>query len=130
MLLVFASMTIFGTIVTPLQFFGYFIALSGLVYYKLGGEQLRTNIKVARTKWSDFGNRYPMYRRLSILALVFLVLFVLFGGLGTKYIPDYDFDLPSASKIWSDNYTKARDKYKSSGLGGFKRPDVTSATPE
>ncbi|KAI0469554.1 triose-phosphate transporter family-domain-containing protein [Xylaria cf. heliscus] len=40
-LLVVASMTIFGDPVTLQQYFGYSIALAGLVYYKLGAEKLQ-----------------------------------------------------------------------------------------
>ncbi|KAI1740842.1 triose-phosphate transporter family-domain-containing protein [Xylaria scruposa] len=40
-LLVVASMVIFGDPVTLQQYFGYSIALAGLVYYKLGAEKLQ-----------------------------------------------------------------------------------------
>ncbi|KAI0447644.1 triose-phosphate transporter family-domain-containing protein [Xylaria telfairii] len=40
-LLVVASMAIFGDPVTLQQYFGYSIALAGLVYYKLGAEKLQ-----------------------------------------------------------------------------------------
>ncbi|KAI1815182.1 triose-phosphate transporter family-domain-containing protein [Poronia punctata] len=49
-LLVVASMVIFGDPVTLQQYFGYSIALAGLVYYKLGAEklqQLSTDAKLA-----------------------------------------------------------------------------------
>lgn len=45
-----ASMAIFGDPVAPLQYFGYSIALGGLMYYRLGGEkmkQLGTDTKLA-----------------------------------------------------------------------------------
>lgn len=41
-LLVVASMAIFKDPVAPLQWFGYSIALGGLMYYKLGGEKLKS----------------------------------------------------------------------------------------
>jgi drug/metabolite transporter (DMT)-like permease len=40
-LLVAASILIWSTTVTFLQFFGYSIALGGLVYYKLGGDKIK-----------------------------------------------------------------------------------------
>ncbi|OCK74126.1 TPT-domain-containing protein [Lepidopterella palustris CBS 459.81] len=43
-LLVVASMIIFLDPVTHLQFFGYSLALGGLVYYKLGGEKITAYI--------------------------------------------------------------------------------------
>jgi hypothetical protein len=49
-LLVVASMAIFGDPVTLQQYFGYSIALGGLVYYKLGAEKLQslsTDVKLA-----------------------------------------------------------------------------------
>merc|ERR1712054_61254 len=56
-LLVLASMAIWGTQVTGLQFFGYSIALGGMVYYKLGFEQLKGHIGEMNRQWADFGNR-------------------------------------------------------------------------
>ncbi len=41
-LLVVASMVIFGDPVTGQHFVGYSIALSGLVYYKLGAEKIQS----------------------------------------------------------------------------------------
>ena len=40
-LLVMASLWIFGDPVTLIQYFGYSIALGGLMYYKLGGDKMR-----------------------------------------------------------------------------------------
>jgi hypothetical protein len=39
-LLVIASVMIWNTTITALQFFGYGLALAGLVYYSLGWEQI------------------------------------------------------------------------------------------
>ena len=39
-ILVALSIAIYGTTVTPLQFFGYSVALAGLVWYKAGGDKL------------------------------------------------------------------------------------------
>jgi hypothetical protein len=36
-MIVFASMLFYHDIVTPIQFFGFSIALGGLAYYQLGG---------------------------------------------------------------------------------------------
>ncbi|KAI1258576.1 triose-phosphate transporter family-domain-containing protein [Xylariaceae sp. FL1019] len=47
-LLVIASMTIFGDPVTLQQYFGYSIALGGLVYYKLGAEKLQSMMTDAK----------------------------------------------------------------------------------
>ncbi|KAK4143010.1 triose-phosphate transporter family-domain-containing protein [Dichotomopilus funicola] len=85
-LLVVASMIIWGTQVTALQFFGYSIALGGMVYYKLGYEALKGYAGEAGRQWADFGNRRPVLRRLAIIAFVLMALFALFGG----FAPSYD----------------------------------------
>ena len=89
-LLVGASMMIWGTPVTPLQFFGYSIALGGMVYYKLGYEQIRGHVGDARRQWAEFGNRKPVLRKLIIIIGSVFTLFVLFGGLAPTYAPEYD----------------------------------------
>jgi hypothetical protein len=89
-MLVCASMMIWGTPVTPLQFFGYSIALGGMVYYKLGFEQLKGYIGEGSRQWAEFGQRKPMLRKLSIIIGSVFILFTLFGGLAPTYAPDYD----------------------------------------
>jgi hypothetical protein len=86
-LLVIASMMIWGTQVTGLQFFGYSIALGGMVYYKLGYEALKGYAGEAGRQWADFGNRRPVLRRVAIIALVLMALFVVLNGLAPSYDP-------------------------------------------
>ena len=85
-LLVVASMMIWGTQVTPLQFFGYSIALGGMVYYKLGYEAIKGYAGEAGRQWADFGNRRPILRRLAVILLALMTIFVLLGG----FAPSYD----------------------------------------
>lgn len=47
-LLVVASILIWNTQITPLQFLGYGVALSGLVYYSLGYEKLAQGYTLVR----------------------------------------------------------------------------------
>ncbi|KAL6860397.1 hypothetical protein ACO1O0_004425 [Amphichorda felina] len=89
-LLVIASMMIWGTQVTGLQFFGYSIALGGMVYYKLGFEQLKGHIADANRSWAEFGVRKPVLRKLIIIVASAFLLFTLFGGLAPTYAPEYD----------------------------------------
>lgn len=89
-MLVAASMAIWGTPVTPIQFFGYTIALGGMVYYKLGFEQLKGYIGEGNRQWAEFGARKPILRKLSIIILSAFFIFILFGGLAPTYAPDYD----------------------------------------
>jgi len=80
-LLVIASMVIFGDPVSPLQAFGYSIALGGLVYYKLGAEKLKGHIADGQRAWAEYGARSPVMRKVIIAGSGLLLLFVLFGGL-------------------------------------------------
>ncbi|KAI9903215.1 hypothetical protein N3K66_002567 [Trichothecium roseum] len=88
-LLVVASMMIWGTQVSGLQFFGYSIALGGMVYYKLGYEQLKGYIGDANRQWAEFGVRKPVLRKLTIIIGSAFILFTLFGGLAPTYAPEY-----------------------------------------
>jgi hypothetical protein len=89
-MLVAASMMIWGTQVTALQFFGYSIALGGMVYYKLGYESLKGYMSQAGRQWAEFGAQKPVLRKISIIVLAVFVIFTLLGGLAPTYAPDYD----------------------------------------
>lgn len=97
-LLVVASMLIWGTQVTALQFFGYSIALCGMIYYKLGYEALKAYVGDAGRQWADFGQRKPVLRRISVLLLIAMTVFVLLGGLGTEYGTDMNAYLSAKAK--------------------------------
>jgi len=88
-MLVGASMAIFHDPVSGTQFFGYSIALSGLVYYKLGAEKLKEVAGDASRQWADYGNRSPIMRKLVSFAIVLIVFFLLLGGVGNLF-PQYD----------------------------------------
>lgn len=83
-------MMIWGTQVTPLQFFGYSIALGGLVYYKLGADILKGHFEQGGRMWADYGVRHPAMRKVLVFGVVMVVLFLLLGGLAPTYAPDYD----------------------------------------
>jgi hypothetical protein len=89
-MLVAASMAIWGTPVTSLQFFGYSIALGGMVYYRLGYDQIKGYGKEGLRQWAEFGARKPVLRKISIIVLSVFLLFALFGGLAPTYAPEYD----------------------------------------
>jgi hypothetical protein len=80
-LLVLASMIIFLDPVSPLQAFGYSIALAGLVYYKLGAEKIKGYIAEGQRSWQEYGTRAPVMRKVIIAGLALLAVFVLLGGL-------------------------------------------------
>lgn len=89
-LLVVASMVIYGSQVTLTQFFGYSIALGGMVYYKLGAETIKSYAGEAGRQWADFGNRRPVLRRISIILLSVFVVFSLLGGFAPNYAAGID----------------------------------------
>ena len=81
-------MMIWGTPVSPTQFFGYAIALGGLMYYKLGADQLKGYVGQAGRSWQEFGQNRPATRKAVIFGAVLFVMFVLLGGLAPTYAPE------------------------------------------
>jgi hypothetical protein len=80
-------MLIWGTKVSGTQFFGYAIALGGMLYYKLGTEQLKQHIGNAGRSWSEFGVQRPIARKLVVFGLVVVTMMLLLGGLAPTYAP-------------------------------------------
>ncbi|KAI1367669.1 triose-phosphate transporter family-domain-containing protein [Xylaria arbuscula] len=66
-LLVVASMAIFGDPVTLQQYFGYSIALAGLVYYKLGAEKLQQMTTDARLTINEVRRSNPAGFKLGLI---------------------------------------------------------------
>jgi hypothetical protein len=95
-------MMIWGTKVSGTQFFGYAIALGGLLYYKLGAEQLKGYISQAGRSWGEFGVQRPVARKLVVFGLVIITMIVLVGGLAPSVAP---------------GQTKTLKDYLSTGLG-------------
>lgn len=89
-LLVAASMIIWRTQVTGLQFFGYGIALGGMVYYKLGYDALKGYASEGGRQWAEFGAKRPALRKIIVIFAAALFVFILLGGLAPTYAPDYD----------------------------------------
>ncbi len=79
-----------GDQVSALQCFGYAIALCGLVYYKLGAEQLKATFEAGGRRWSDFGVRRPVMRTLITFLGLFVMIVIVLGSLAPTYAPDYD----------------------------------------
>ncbi|KAH8424089.1 UDP-galactofuranose transporter [Aspergillus melleus] len=87
-LLVAASMAIWHTPVTGTQFFGYSIALGGLVYYKLGGDKIKDYTGQANRAWAEYGANHPAQRKSIIIGAVVLILFLFIGSMGPSYAPE------------------------------------------
>ena len=83
-LLVAASIAIWGTPVSALQYFGYSIALAGLVYYKLGGATIKAQLSELNRAWAEYGAKHPAIRKVIVLGSVLLLLFLVLGGLAPK----------------------------------------------
>ncbi|KAK5016985.1 triose-phosphate transporter family-domain-containing protein [Cryomyces antarcticus] len=94
-LLVGASMLIFRDPVSPLQGFGYTIALGGLIYYKLGSDKLKEYFANGGRAWADYGVRHPALRKVIVFGVVIVVLFVVLGGLAPR-LPDAYTEYPKS----------------------------------
>ena len=91
-LLVFASIAIWGTPISGLQAFGYSIALGGLVYYKLGAATIKAQFSDVGRLWAEFGSNRPALRKVIVFGGVLVIFFIVLGGLAptvgydSKYI--------------------------------------------
>jgi hypothetical protein len=92
-LLVGASMLIWGTAISGLQAFGYSIALGGMIYYKLGYDALKGYAGEASRQWQEFGVLRPATRKIIVIVCALLFVFLVFSSLAPTYAPSYD---PSA----------------------------------
>ncbi|KAK7428406.1 hypothetical protein QQZ08_005025 [Neonectria magnoliae] len=75
-LLVVASMVIFRDPVTGQQFFGYSIALAGLVYYRLGAEKVYSMATDARLQVAQYRHQNPARAKLFMNLVVLVVVVV------------------------------------------------------
>ncbi|KAJ5539794.1 sugar phosphate/phosphate translocator [Penicillium tannophilum] len=87
-LLVAASMMLWNTPVSALQFFGYSVALVGLVYYKLGGDKIREYTGQAGRAWAEYGNTRPAQRKFVIFGATVLIFFLFIGTMAPGYAPE------------------------------------------
>ena len=83
-LLVAASIAIWGTPVSALQYFGYSVALAGLVYYKLGGATIKAQLSEMNRAWAEYGAKHPALRKVIVFGAVLVFLFLVLGGLAPK----------------------------------------------
>ncbi|KAI5292002.1 hypothetical protein KEM52_006692, partial [Ascosphaera acerosa] len=71
-LLVCLSCALFRSPVTPLQIFGYTIALGGLITYQLGLATIREYVGQAAARWSEYGAVNTNTKHKKLLAFVAL----------------------------------------------------------
>ena len=73
-------MAIFGDPVAPLQYFGYSIALGGLMYYRLGGEKLKQLGTDTRLAVGSFQRDSPAVAKvLTVVGALAVAGWVLWG---------------------------------------------------
>ena len=97
-LLVGASIAIWGTPISALQYFGYSVALGGLIYYKLGATTIKAQFSEAGRLWAEFGSKRPALRKVIVFGGILMILFVLLGGIAPTvgYDPKYLASIKSA----------------------------------
>ena len=81
-------MVLFRDPVSGLQFFGYSIALGGLLYYRLGADKLKEIASEGTRQWADYGNRSPIVRKLLAIGLVIVTAIILIAGISSMF-PQY-----------------------------------------
>ncbi|KAK2071747.1 hypothetical protein P8C59_006149 [Phyllachora maydis] len=84
-ILVFASMLIWRTTITALQFVGYTTALLGLVYYSVRAEQLVAALAAVRACWESpawgDGRLSPAKRRTAVVSLACATFLLILLGM-------------------------------------------------
>jgi hypothetical protein len=92
-LLVVASVLIWGTIVNGLQIFGYGIALAGLVYYSVGYEGIQTYYTVTKTYAKKLWEGHPdsaaasrslLIRKALLICMYATIALVLITGIAIR----------------------------------------------
>ncbi|KAL8669068.1 MAG: hypothetical protein Q9168_006328 [Polycauliona sp. 1 TL-2023] len=97
-LLVVVSIVIWGKPVTGLQYFGYSIALAGLVYFKLGADTIKAKFSDGGRAWADYGARHPALRKVIVFVGVLILAGVVLGGLA----PSVGYDSNYLSSVVGD----------------------------
>ncbi|EEP82389.1 Cas4p protein [Uncinocarpus reesii 1704] len=87
-LLVTISAMWWKTPVTPLQLFGYTIAIGGLLYYKLGADKMKEYASQANRSWAEYGATNPIRRRLIVVGVSAFVIICLLVQVGGPYDPN------------------------------------------
>lgn len=99
-LLVVASVLIWGTIITGLQVFGYGIATAGLIYYGVGYEGVMTYYQVtqsyARKLWEGEPDtsttpRSTLLRKALLISMYTIIVLLLVVGIGMRTDRGQDF---------------------------------------
>jgi drug/metabolite transporter (DMT)-like permease len=109
-LLVIASVLIWGTVVTPLQIFGYVLALGGLIYYKLGSETIKLTLQASSQGYQTFRSQRPRLVKFLWTAGILLAVYGMikaFAPEAEEYARDYSKEAGAAALL------AMKEKYKS-----------------
>ncbi|KAG8528260.1 uncharacterized protein KY384_007177 [Bacidia gigantensis] len=102
-LLVGASVAIWGTPITLLQGFGYSIALCGLVYYKLGAATLKAQLSDVQRWWGEYGQRRPVMKKLIVFASSLCIIFIMVASIA----PSVGYDTTYVTSVVKE-HTKSK----------------------
>jgi hypothetical protein len=75
-------MVYYKTPVTGLQLFGYFVALAGLLHYKLGSEKIKELAGQANRSWAEYGATHPIIHRLIVFGACAIIIITFVRSLG------------------------------------------------
>ena len=98
-LLVAASIAIWGTPISALQCFGYSVALGGLISYKLGAATIKAQFSEMSRAWAEYGAKYPAMRKAIVFGAVVLFVFIVLGGLA----PSVGYDSTYLQSVINDS---------------------------
>lgn len=90
-------MLIFHDPVSPIQFFGYSIALAGLVYYKLGADGVKNFARDAQLSLGTVRQNHPARAKGLIIGGVFVTLMVVTWFLWPSIPSEYKNVIPGTT---------------------------------
>lgn len=71
--------------------------------YKLGNDKIKSYVFEGQQSWADYGVRHPIMRKLIVIGLAVLGMFVILGGLAPQLPPEYTEQAKSkVSGLFSD----------------------------
>ncbi|KAL8783891.1 MAG: hypothetical protein Q9213_004309 [Squamulea squamosa] len=88
--LIGASMIIWGTVVTPIQFVGNGIAMAGLIYYNLGGEKILEVARKVKAQLCELCVRTSNGRRITIAVISLMGCLGLFAAAAVWFDTEVD----------------------------------------
>lgn len=102
-LLVVASTLIFHDPVTGIQIGGYGVALSGLIYYKLGAEKMKEYFGQGTKSIANYRQTHPALAKLIMFGIFVFFIIVVMGGLFSFAPSEYTSSAQArVNSLWGD----------------------------